>query len=628
MWVLLFALAQAAPEPSEHTIIYYNARMALREERPLEAVKLWLLRNALADRTGQVSVHDPDFHSVAWAALGDLGVCPDGLNNDEDGAGLWTIALHNYIVRNLGRRNNRKQPRPFDAFAVGRQARFVSITDVLSAKELSSVRLFRSRCLRPRVALASAGELVTANLSDRQVAARLMLYLLKQSRETMQRERIRGWASIEARVFDINLQLAALAAREARQKAREAVREGRRVGLSKESLAEMREEAPQTTLDPNSEAALILQDSIWWPIAEWMVLSPQRRLFVFDHARDNVQNPDKLDEIALGIIDELIVANEGAEVEKWIARYQGAPEVIWGEDRGRRLLALDAESGFQERSVIALHRGVRYLERGALSDALRSLAYAMQHAPESRSAEDVQNLSRRWLTYVSAQFEISDELLVTLRALVSRRDYSILLEDLMWRAALRADQRSFNRGIQGQIGRGALERRAALLTPLASGNVGRFLRRIREGLASSPSETMRFLKQMVQRLEREEAAVRQAHLPTLKQIRMMLMPLSQESGNTGRQSRAATELLAQTQAIIEGLEGLGVDAPVQDQARALAPGGEVFAGNIRLAPVDPLPWPFLSAEVPAPSIFSPIDLIPQEWRDADGERIFGWSLGG
>ena len=131
--------AVAAP-PSDSALIYYNARMALREEAPAEAVSLWFLRSALENQTGQVSVYDADFHSVTWAALSQLGVCPDGLKRDHSGAGLWPVALHNYVIRTSSRRTPPDLPKTFDTFEVGQQQRPVSINDVLDTAELDTLR--------------------------------------------------------------------------------------------------------------------------------------------------------------------------------------------------------------------------------------------------------------------------------------------------------------------------------------------------------------------------------------------------------------------------------------------------------------------------------------------------------
>lgn len=634
--------AAGQDQPTDQTLVYYNARLALREGRSVEAVKLWLLRNSIEDsgadkRRGRVSVHDADFHSVTWAALGDLGLCQDGHARDDEGAGLWPLALHNWVVKNMGRRKAARRPRPFDAFQLGRQQRLVSIGDVLSAQELSTVQLSRGRCLGPRLALLRAGESVTADLGDRQVAARLLRHLLERGRETLVHERVAGWAAVEARLFDLDLQLTALADRQARLDAGERSRRGRQVGLSDASIDAMAHDAPVSTLDPGSEAARVLRECVGWPVSEWMALSDDRRRFLFHHAQAQGGDPDRLDRLALGIIDRLIADGEGGQVEQWIALRVSddgtaedtqAQEGIWSGERGRALLALDREAGFDQRAVIALHRGVDHLERGQLADALRSLAFALQLAPESGASDDIASLSRRWLSYVAAQFEISDDLLVTLRELLPRRDYAIVLEDLMWRATFRADRSSFDRGVRNQQGRGALERRLDLLQPLASGDVTAFSARVEAGLATSPSETLRFLDQLVQRLELEDADVRRAQLPMLERVRVLLLPLASDGGSGGARGRSADALADRCQAIIEGLGGLGADASARDRAQSLGPQGEVFAGSVRLAPVDPLPWPFRASQPPAPSVFTPLELTPVEWRQASGELVFGWRVGG
>jgi hypothetical protein len=111
-------------------------------------------------------------------------------------------------------------------------------------------------------------------------------------------------------------------------------------------------------------------------------------------------------------------------------------------------------------------------------------------------------------------------------------------------------------------------------------------------------------------------------------MRALLRPLANSQDANSRQMRTANELIARMQAIEEGLDGLGPDATARDRARSTDPMGEVFAGAVRLAPADPLPWPFLRSEVPAPSIFSPLELIPEEWQDEADDRVFGWHIHG
>lgn len=627
-WLLL-ALGLATAAPSDATVVYYNARMAMREDAALEAVKLWLLRNSLESETGHVSPHDADFGSVTWAALGELGLCTDGHRKDRTGAGLWPLGMHNHVVRNMGRRSSNRLPRTFDAFDVGRQQREVAIGDVLDAEMLRTVRLKRGRCFGPRIALLQARQNPLASFSDRKITAHLLRDLLERSRESLATERVRGRSVIEARLFDLDLQLTALAEREARRKARARAQRGRILGLSWESTEALLEDAPTTTLARNSEAARILRASAAWSIPEWMALEPERRRFLFDHARTFGVDEEGLDRVALGVLDALVERGEGAEAQAWMPR--AAPDLarrarLWQGERGAALLALGPATGFDERAPVALHRGVHDLSHGELERALRSFAYALAHATDSSEQERVANLSRRWLTYVAGRFEMDAELLATLRVLVPGRDFTVLLEDLMWRAAFHADATSFAMGEAAHPGRGALDRRLAALRPLAQGDTPTFTRQIERGLTSAPSETLRLLEQLVERLEREELGVRVRHQDLLAALRLRLRPMSEDRDGSARRMRTASTLRDRMQGILEGVgaQPLGIE----ERTRGLGPDAEVFVGSVRLAPVDPLPWPFSATSASPPSVFTQLELRPLEWSDADGQLVFGWSIEG
>jgi hypothetical protein len=634
-WLLALALASEPPAVADavadETLIYYNARMALREGDADEAVKLWLLRNALASQTGRVSMHDPDFRTVAWAALGELSVCPDGLVADDDGVGLWPLAVFNWYARTMNQRAKPQLPRPFDGFKVGQQQRFVAIHDVLSARELSGVSLFRGPCLQARLAALAADVPIAKPLVDREVQTRILAHLLRVGLRTVDDQRVVGRSVLLARRFDLALREAELVARRAAREAREAARTGRALGMPRDTVAAMAGDHDPYPFGPDSEAADILWGAREWSTAEWMALEAERRRFVFDHARGYTGDPAPFDAHAEAIIDRLVADRDGAEVERWLARRapdptdrQAVASIVHGA-RGEALLALDDDSGFRERGVIALHRGVHQLQTGDLAASLRSLALALQEAPRSRDSQAVAGLSRRWLSYVAAQFTLGDELLVTLQELLPRREYSLLLEDLLWRAALHADAPSFARGLEHQSSRGALARRAERLAALADGDLGRFFRETDEGLRDSPSETLRFLEQLVERLEREEAGVREAHVGTLQGLSRALDPLVDPSAR-GRVARVAAELQGRIGAILEGLDAR-LGGP-RDRARALAPGSEVFAGSVRLAPSDTLPWPFPLDSPGAPSPYAPLELRPIEWRGPDGELVFGWMIRG
>src|SRR4051812_43429186 len=98
----------------------------------------------------------------------------------------------------------------------------------------------------------------------------------------------------------------------------------------------------------------------------------------------------------------------------------------------------------------------------------------------------------------------------------------------------------------------------------------------------------------------------------------------ERKGKPTSQSNAAEELIGRTDALLGGLGRF--DTGAAGKARALSLKHETFAGNVRLAPADPLPWPFAKATpTPAP-VFLPLKLEPLEWRDAKGELVFGWRV--
>lgn len=620
--LLLAGSPALAAEPSEQALIYFNARMALREGRSEEAVKLWLLRNAVESETHRTSAHDEDFGSVLWAALGDLAICQDGLAPDDDGAGLWPVAMHNRLVRRMGRRPA-KRGVDFRAFAVGHQQRRVMPDSVLSLEELRHVRLSDGPCVDPWLLRRRISGADLFDPDDRLLEAQLLLHLLDRSRWTLDLERVRGLATIEARRFDLNLEIIELATREARREAQARAREGRGLGMSREAVEAERERLPPQVIRAESEAARILTDCTLWPVSEWMLLSPDRRRFLFDHARAHGADAEQMRGLALGILDEVVAAGDGAEADQWIARFDGDPAAVWGGERGRRLLALDPGSGFGERAVIALHRGVRHLEEGDAEAALRSLALAVREAPGSRTADEVRGLARRWLSYLASRYEATEELLVVLHEILPTPEYASILEDLMWRAAFRADDPSFERGLASPSGRGALERRLALLRPLAAGRAQRFVDDVGGLLERSPSEAFRFLDELVQRLELEDPDVRAAQGATLWRLRELVRPILARADAPARLQNRAEAFLARSQALQPHI-GYGL----RDQVRQMGPAGEVYAGSVRVAPSDALPWPFAPASVSAPSVFEPLRLTPIEWRDDAGDLVFGWRIEG
>ncbi len=628
--LLTLTLATAAfageASPPNQTLVFYNARLALREDQPTEVLKLWLLRNSLMEQ-GERGRYDEDFRSVVWAALGDMGLCQDGFPKDDRGAGLWPLALHNQVVHTATKGPPLEVPPPFDAFEVGRQQRFVSLNDVLSEAELRSVTFFRTSCLLPRVTLLDMGQSPWVDLSDRLEAGRLMRRLLVRSLTTLVREKVQNVAAVEARIFDLDLALSALQARRARQEGFAAKQRARSLGVSEVGAQEVREAA--AAWPASSAQAAFLRKALSWKASEWLTLSRARRLSLFAQARPYSQDPAALEQRVLSVIDALIDQGGGEELELWIGFLDasGAParrSALTAGERGKRLLELDPSTGFRERAAIALHRGVAFLEAGQLEDALRSFAYTMAHAEESRDPAATLALARRWLSYVLSRYRTNEEILAMLKALVPKQEYNAVAEELIWKAALRADKPSFELAVASLRRGSALDARVERLRSLAHGRAGEMITGLREPAAEEPYLTLRFVRQLVEKLEAEEADVRAAHIPTLKLLIGVLDSVSGRGGEHSSHARTAGELIQRAQAILEGLGAL--EESVSAKARALSPRREAFAGAIRLAPADPLPWPFQAPEPEAPSAFTPLVLEPVEWRDAKGALVLGWRL--
>ncbi|MCB9521791.1 MAG: hypothetical protein H6702_00245 [Myxococcales bacterium] len=626
--LLAVALWGAAPtaEPSLQAEVYYNARLALREGRPTEALKLWFLRTALASRDDAVSGHDGDFHSLAWAALGARGLCPDGLPFDGAGVGLWPLALHNYALRNRRPLPPGTEGTAFLAFRVGRQQREVSIHDVLDAEELKALSLRRGFCLW-RYRIVGSVDWPWAELADSDVAARALRLLLREALARVDWGRVVGRAAVEARIFDLNLRLTAVRRRAARRARREALREGREGGLGREALEALKADAGQPDLDPESRA--ILARSLGWTAEEWLTLSADRRQYLFAQALILVEDKARVRPLAQAVADQLLAQRQGAELMGWLAHATGddvaAREAVWAGERGERLQALDPASGFTERGVIALHRGVAHLEAGDLPSALRAFAHALSWAESSKDAEGVRALARRWLSFVAAKFQVDDELLAMLAAVVPRGDFAPVLEDQIWQAAFSADAASFARCLKHQPPQGALAQRAELLAPLAAGELGAFADAVGALIDESPYFAARFTGKLLDRMETQTVTVRRRLVPLLEDLKARYTAVAEAPGPRG-QTRRAAALVDRLRAQLDGLVALPEDASAADRAAALGAGRGVFVGNVRVAPSDPLPWPFRAPEVRAPSVFTPLVLRPEEWAGADGRLVFGWRV--
>ncbi len=623
---LALLLHAAPPEPGTGELVFYNARLALRRKQPDEALRLWLLRNGLKD-LGQPTPHDADFRSAVWAGMGALGLCTDGFPKDDlGGAGLWPVALHNWLL--VAARGPPPALRaPFDAFEVGRQQRQISLHDVLSAAELRTVTFSPTDCWRGKLQLLDDGAWPFTDLTDRLVSGRLMREQLARALTTLDRRKVRGLSALQARIFDLDLALAKLQRRKADQAGSVARQKARGLGVSEAGAQEVK--AAAAAWPAESPQGRFLRDTLSWRAEDWLALSPQRRLALFGLARRFAADPQETAPLVLSIIDALVARGEGTEVESWIGFLEahGASArrdaLVQGE-RGDRLLALDPSAHFNERAVVALHRGVALVQTGQTQEALRAFAYALSRSDESRDSAVVAAISRRWLSYVLSRHQSDDQLVLNLAALVPAPELGAILEDLLWSAALRADAASFERVAARLKSRGDVAVRAEKLRLLAQGKAGVLVTQLRDVGKQEPYSTLRFIRLALERLEAEEASVRAANQPLLLRLQEVLSELTGALERSKSQQRVAEELLARVQSLLEGLRQLALTPA--DKARALAPAHEAFAGNIRLAPADPLPWPFSAPEVEAPSAFVPLVLVPEEWRGERGALVFGWRV--
>ncbi len=561
---------------------------------------------------------------------GSVRGCLDGFPRNERGAGLWPLALHNWVVAGLSRSVLGESPSPFEAFEVGRQQRFVSLHDVLSLAELRSTRFQPGEtCFLPRITTLQLAGTASLDLKDRASAGELLHRLLTLSLQTLVRGKVESVAAVEARIFDLDLALAQLQTRRARQEEAAARQRARNAGVSDQAAGEV---AAQASAWPaQSRQAEFLRRSLTWPARAWLTLSRPRRIALFAQAWPYARDRGALEQLVLALIDALIERGAGDEVEAWIAFLEatGAPETrrraLVLDPRGKRLLELAPTSGFRERATIALHRGVAFLEEGRRQEALSSFAYALAHAESGREPAAVLGLARRWLSYLLARYETSEEVIATLDALVPRQEYELILEDLAWRAALRADRRSFERALTNPRSGSAFAARAARLRPLAEGRAGELVTDLRRAAVEEPQLTLRFVRQLLERLESEEHEARSGNLPLLKLLLDLLEALAADrEGTPAAQGRIARELIGRTRGLLEGLSH--VETSAAGKAHALSPRREAFAGNVRVAPADPLPWPFPTPIAEAPSAFVPLVLRPVEWRDRNGALVFGWRL--
>lgn len=573
----------------QDALILRQARRAQEAKRPEDVVRWWLLNNSFQSIEQRQNVLLPDLRSVLWASIGTLGLCPQNLDSDTLGAGLWPIAMHNYLVLNLTPKKSAGEtiPSAFDTFAKGKQTRNIAFDDVLSSAELVNTKIKRGPCgVRAEVlANIDLNEPLLEDARERTKIAFAMLRYLKLAKSTLNRLRVPSTAALDARIFDLKLFFA-----------------NQKLGPKAQGL-------------PFPEKDELIATAASWGALEWLELLPQRRQFLFNQVAPHFGKAEDREAVVLGVVDALIEQKQGSEVLFWLAFLDSnsyeTRKKIWDGMRGERLLLLGPEQGFTARTFVALHRGISFFEQGQIREALRTFAVAVRTADENRNAEVFRVLARRWLSYLAGSYEVEVALVMVLREILPREDYAVVLQDLVWRAALRFDKRSFGTLMTQATGRQAWVARLERLSPLAAGNLGAFSQELTKGFEDDPHGTARFVSLFLDQLETEESKVRLSLRNVLRSIQASLAGMQAEQEKTKRRFRFLAELLPRCDSLLQGLHNKGQGLSNQDEkVRALNPGATVFAGNVRLAPSDIVPWPFGRTEIEAPSVFSPLTLVP------------------
>jgi len=636
----------ASTSPQE--LVWLNARLAMREGRSADVLKLWLLRNALVDQ-GHAPRHDVDFRSVVWAALGEGGYCPDGFIDDEDGAGLWPLSVHNWLVK-----NQRRQPpsaaNPWTAFSGGLQGRPVSLFDVLDAEELKQVRFARGACLvhrliQPQV-LATGAAVQWVDMDDRLSVGLLLRDAIRIAETTLDPDLVEGRAVLTTRLFDLDVALTRLQAAKAKRETsllEQALREAGVTPGGRLELAKKREQA-----FGRSAAAALWRTAMAWPAGEWLALREDRRLSLFadaDLGLKDVVDPAARDRLVVDVVDLLLDRRDGDALARWLGFASTPPRrttledqadapqmptvdertrrlreaIVLGE-RGERLLALDEATGFRDRSVVALHRGVHFLGAGDTISALRSFAFALAHAESSSDPETVHRLSRRWLAFVLSQYATTAEVIAVVERFVPVTDWGVVVDSLVWRAAFHQDPASFTLVCDAAARQkaGSVRRTCEQLSPLVQGTPGVMWQRVGE---SGDGGLVRFAERLVDELSTEPLDVRHNQQQTLQGTIAALDDVAARSGAAS--TKRLDVVRRRAQALLDGIAAF--DDSVRGRSERAAPDAEAYAGSVRLAPADPLPWPFVRPEPTPPNPFLPLVLRPIE-RVVDGERRFLWSI--
>jgi hypothetical protein len=163
------------------------------------------------------------------------------------------------------------------------------------------------------------------------------------------------------------------------------------------------------------------------------------------------------------------------------------------------------------------------------------------------------------------------------------------------------------------------------LAPLAAGDLTALWTQVTKD--QSDTAVLRFIERLLDQLALETVDVRANHRDTLAGMVQLLD--EQHERATPSQLRRIDRI--RDRAITLRNDVGDFDLSIAGRVQMNAPGAEAYAGSVRLAPADPLPWPFAVPSTTPPNPFTPIVLTPLEWREAGtpgapGKLVFGWSI--
>jgi hypothetical protein len=617
------ALDSLAP----HERLLTEARRALAAHEPKTVLHLWLLERAMAPL--QNEPQEPAFRSALWVALSETGVCPDGLREDDDGDGLWPLAMHNWLVRRARRSGEVALPSAWSTFPARLQTRPISLFDTLSLEELRTARLAPGPCFADRWVSLRLPTLQWLELEDRLSLGLALHDLLSLAERTARPSQLRGLFLLSARRFDLDLALMRLARDRARTDTSVAANLLRSTGLAADRLVYWQQQRDRR-FATGSEAGLWTAAAQLGPAA-WLDLPDERRARLFLDARETLRAAGVEQAIVLGVLHGLIARRAGLEVQRWLGAVEALPtrqnvqSRLMTGDVGTRLLSLAVADGFYETSVVALHRGVDAVQRGDSLGALRLFALGLSHVDESSIARPLHDLTLRWFSFVVGSYESTPEVLAVVERFVPQSDRSAVLESILWRAAFRVDATSFDRAFALlPPGARALRSTMNLLRPLAHGNVDAAFDAVDDAAVERPRAMLDLLSRLYERLAEESTTLRADNEAVLDRVARALGKLSSATTSASRLS-AVERLQGRIEAMLAGIGRWRED--VAARARANEPSFETDAGSLRLAPADAMPWPFQMTEPRVADPFSPIAIVPMHWLGADGSVVEGWRLG-